>query len=494
MVRCRLAFPYACTVVIAIAGSLHGAVAQSSGGNSVAAAVTVPPVTIPAGVGPLPDLSKGGGAGVAVSQPYVAKYAAVLPVEVADLLSRGGLAFEAALRTKNVVALSDSQKGVAKGVDLVSGSFLPESLSPKGSNFEGELPFPSPSTELVARDPASAGYHVLWNAAAVLWRLGYIEFEGRARIFQDSRSGPRELQFTVARIYPRNFGATPGKLISLFREKIALTVPTVLKGVTWLTLRFLTAEEDYLWASSPTTMSTRQMTGSNRGDLIFPRGFSPDDLFVWSGKVEGTAVKAITKTQMLVPIAATSFSVQEAEEGCASVKGSSLEISLEARRVPQAPSWLPSNAFWELREVWKLEVENRDPFSLDTRGTLFIDAATYSPVYRVVYGDKGEVRRINIGVLGAVQGAKAPPLFWRGAIVINPAEEGATVIEPLAYKVCSTLSASRELKNFDPKSLIAKPTKGEIAGKMKSNPQSAASTQQVPPTPQPVDEDSIPQD
>lgn len=437
--------------------------------------------SIPAGVGPLPDLSKGGGAGVAISQPYAQKYSSVLPLEVGDLLARGIIAFEAALKSKNLVQLPEGATSGVKGLDVNSGNSLPESFSPKAAQGV-QVPFPPPSSDVIARDASAAGYQILWNAASVLWGLSYLELEGRARIFQDARTGPRELQFVTSRLYPRNFGSVPGKLVSLFREKIALTMPAVLKGVTWLTLRYLTTEEDYLWASSPTTMSTRQMTGSNRGDLIFPRGFSPDDLFVWSGKVEGVAIRSVSKAQILVPIAVSPFTetpivTKGSDEGCKVVKGSPLELSPEAKRVPQAPSWLPSNAFWELREVWKIEVDNRDPFALDTRSTLYIDAATYSPVYRVVFGDKGEVRRIVIGILGGMVGGGdgskdgavlSSPIFWRGAVLINPTEEGATVIEPLSYKVCSSMAPSRELNNFDPKALISKPIpKGENPAKGK---------------------------
>lgn len=408
-------------------------------------------VQLPDGIGPLPDLTVSSGAGVAISQPYAPKYVKLLPQDVAGLLSNGTIAFEAALRSKVNPQLDRNILIPEKDEELVGGTTLKEGYTPRA------LPFQPPSQDLLSKDPSAAAYQVLWNSAASLWRLGYFEIETRIRVYQDTRSAPREVMFTQARLYPRNFGAVPGRLISLFRERVEFTEPTVLAGVKWLTLRFLTAEEDYIWASSPTTYSVRQMTGSNRSDLIFQRGISLDDLLVWSGKIEGHSVKSIQRTPVLVPVVQGSFSEETDKEGCTlarPTKGASLDVSQEGRRVGQAPPWLPSNAFWVVRNTFKIELDNRDPFSLDTRSVIHVDEQTYAPVYRSVFGKKGELLRTTIGLLGTAPEGTQSPVFWRGEIIHNPSEAGATLLEAVTIKRCTSLKSGREVRDFDPKSLL----------------------------------------
>jgi hypothetical protein len=443
---------------------------------------------LPGGIGHLPDLSVNGGAGVALSQPYAPKYTGVLPEEVAQLLSNGTIAFEAALRSKVDPHLDKTLLIPEKQEELLGGTTLPEAYNPR------LLPFHPPTPELLSKDPSAAAYQVLWNSAASLWRLGYFEIETRARVYQDNRSAPREVMFTFTRLYPRNFGTAPGKLISLFRERIEFTVPAVLAGVKWLTLRFLTSEEDYLWASSPTTHSVRQMTGSNRSDLIFPRGFSLDDLLVWSGKIEGHSVKSIQRIPVLVPIVQGSFAEETDKDGCTvslPIKGAALDVTQEGKRVPQAPPWVPSNALWTVRNTWRIELENKDPFSLDARSVVYIDQQTYAPVYRSVFGKKGEFLRTTIGLLGPIPEGSKSPFFWRGEIIHNPSEVGATLLEVVALKSCTSLKSGREVRDFDPKSLLP-PT--PIPSK-RGNVEGAPTKAPLKPTPGPlIEEEPIPED
>jgi hypothetical protein len=443
---------------------------------------------LPEGTGPLPDLSVTGGAGVALSQPYAPKYGGVLPQDVAGLLANGTIAFEAALRSKVDPQLDKTLLPSEKQEELIGGTTLHEAYTPR------LLPFHPPSSDVLSKDPSAAAYQVLWNSAALHWRLGYFEIENRVRVYQDNRSAPREVMFTLARLYPRNFGASPGKLISLFRERMEFTLPPVLAGVKWLTLRFLTSEEDYVWASSPTTYSVRQMTGSNRSDLIFPRGFSLDDLFVWSGKIEGHAVKSIQRIPVLVPIVQGSFVEETDKEGCTlsrPAKGAALDVTQDGRRVPQAPPWLPSNAFWTVRNTWKIELENKDPFSLDTRSVVYVDEQTYAPVYRSVFGKKGEPLRTTIGLLGPAPEGTESPIYWRGEIILNPSEVGATLLEVVAMKRCSSLKSGRELRDFDPKSLLPPTPTPSKRGNVEGGTTKAPAKPTLAPV---IDEEPIPED
>jgi hypothetical protein len=459
---------------------------------------------IPEGVGPLPVLGQGGeqgkagrGAGVAVSAPYADKYAAVLPPEVANLLRRGDIAFEAASKSYVSPSLPRELLPQTDVVTLTSERSVPESYQPAGT-----LPFRAPAESDLGREPLESGAKVLWNAVAKLWRYGLFEASVRMRIFPSAKPPPRDLTLSVSRIYPRTFGPVPGKLTALFRERIALLSPPVVSAVKWLTLRFLGEEEDYLWASSPTTKSVRQLTGSNRADLMFSHAFAPDDLFVWSGKVEGVRMASAELVSVLVPLVVSPMVPgQGARDGCTVAMvtpASSFDLSLEGRRVPQAPLWIPSNAVWTLRPVWKLELLNKDPFSLDVRQMVYVDTATYEPVYRISFDPSGKPRRIVIGVLGgAKEGLTEPDTpSWRGSILITPNDAGATVLELQSFRTCRSVVAGEDLRAFDPKQLL--PTEQARANGTGKGSAGAGRATPPPPTPlsaqSPLEENDQPQD
>jgi hypothetical protein len=432
------------------------------------AVAEVEDVKPPAGIGPLPDFDKKAAAGVAVTAPYTEKYRAVLPPEVAELLARGELAFEAALRPKRSIDLpKEWSLASGKSEELQSNGAIPASFTPS----EG-FPFSSPSVNEATRDPQRAGAALLWNAASIPWSARSLEVTGKLRAFREARSAPRELTFDIMRIYPRSFGVSPGKLLPLFRERIGFGQPEILRGLKWLSFRFLGEEEDYMWAASPTTRTVRQMTGSNRSDRIFARGFAPNDLFVWSGKIESLSIKGVHRQPLLVPVIEAPLERQQTEEkGCAkwqSGKGSELLLGQESRRVPQAPNWVPSNSLWVLRHVWRVDVTNRDPFLLDARQSIYLDATTMSPVYTVSWDQAGALRKIVIGILGVAGQAGSELPVWRGQIVFTAGEPGASLTEVQSVARCESLRTGSGISDFDPKALMAQlgvPKVAPAAGK-----------------------------
>jgi len=228
--------------------------------------------------------------------------------------------------------------------------------------------------------------------------------------------------------------------------------PEALDGLSWLTLRFF-GDEDYVWTASPLTGNVRQMTGSNRSDTLFAGAFSPDDFMVWSGKVElleGSSVKLIP---LLVPVIETPWGELKGSDGCAGLtidpKGT-LRLNSETVRFPGLPGWIPTNALFVVRPVWRLELSTTDPFSLDARQTLYIDAATMLPVYRTVWDEGGRLRRFTTGVLGTIvlDGVSVP--VWRGQLMVSPADSTRSTLVPTDLSVCSKLMEQRDLRAFDP--------------------------------------------
>jgi hypothetical protein len=272
-------------------------------------------------------------------------------------------------------------------------------------------------------------------------------------VFKDPRSEGSKVELLLERVYPQSLGVKPGGLEPLFREKISATTPHVLSPLKWLTLRFVGDVEDYLWVSSPITTKTRQLTGSNRSDPLFTGAFTPDDLFVWSGKVEYVEPTSLSLVPMLVPVLEVPMGDAPVKSGsCEKVDygGAPLLLNAQTHRFQNGPAWVPTNVRFVLRSVWKIELTAKDPFSLDARQILYVDAVTSQPIYRSVWGHDGRLRRFVLGVLGSTMGSGSYRPAWAGEILFSPTDGGHSVLVPTAAETCDAFVAGRSLNEFDP--------------------------------------------
>lgn len=410
---------------------------------------------IPTGTGSLPDMAAGAKIGAIVTAQRVAEYRKVLPAEIADLVVQGELAFEAVLNpaTKGLVDLSTAPSSTPPQVDG-KGNLLPPPVSVSGPLFSVDG----------GDDDRSArvrGFQALWNATTPLWRERSFAADLGVTIFKAGMSEFKRVDFAVERIYPPSLGISPGTLSPLFREKISGRAPQPIAGLTWLTLRFLgSSVEDYLWAASPVTGDVMQMTGSNRGDSVFTDAFSPDDLFVWSGKVEGVQPERVSQATLLVPMVEGVLSTASSTKAECSVtdlsKPTPVQINAITKRFASASPWVPTSVRFVPRSVVEVEGTSRDPYSKDARQLIYIDALSSVPVYRAVYGQDARLRKIVIGVLGSLPTEDGAHLAWRGQVIINAETGGRTVIALNRYERCSGFVPGRSLLDFDPSRIGSK--------------------------------------
>jgi hypothetical protein len=253
----------------------------------------------------------------------------------------------------------------------------------------------------------------------------------------------------------------------MFREKISALNPQPLLGLTWLTLRFLGSVNDYMWAASPINGQVRQMTGSNRADTIFMGAFSPDDLFVWSGKVEGVEPTSVRLVKMLVPVVEGNATAQPSNNGiCGTTdfaKSSPIDLNLGTERFADLPGWIPTNVRMTLRPLWRIEMMSRDPFSLDARQTLYVDAETMLPVYRVVWEQDGRMRKFVMGIFGKVSTTESNGVGWRGQIMLVPGAATRAVLTLQRLEACTQLIPGKNLIDFDPSKIGTKAVKSKEA-------------------------------
>lgn len=425
------------------------------------------PVQRPEGVGPLPDLQSGAKTGAIVKKEHIGSYRAVLPPELADLVAQGEFQFEAALKPRSTELFGASliAEGQAPVIDS-QGALDPAPVMVTGALFGIEA---DPSVS----DTKGAAYQVLWNSTVHQWRLR--SFASHVSLYAFTAGGDegRRVDVAVSRIYPPALGHSPGTLKPMFREKITMVSPKSLSNFSWLTLRFLGGVEDYVWTASPVNGQVHQVTGSNRSDALFSGAFSADDLFVWSGKVEGVEPTRLSLSPLLVPVVEGSSVVQPLNDGTCSVtdysKTSPVDLNLSSRRFPDMPGWVPTSPRMVLRNVWRIEMVSRDPFSKEPRQTLYVDAETFVPVYRAVWEQDGRLKKFVIGILGNVVTKEGNGLGWRGEVIVNPLVNTRAVLTMQKLETCSKMLPGRALIDFDPSTLGARVDKGAQA-KVKATP------------------------
>ena len=406
----------------------------------------------PKGVGPLPEFAKGARAGAVITAEHVHAYRAILPKEIADLVQQGEFAFEAVksprepLRFTRAIGEQATDRQVSATGELqgLPAGSLPSPLFAVGDNIEG--------------DSKQFAYKVLWNTAAVMWQFPVFALNFSAYLFPKTDAAPHKLEFELKRIYPRALGGAPGSLQPVFREKISATKPSAIQSLAWLTLRFFGAGEDFIWVASPVNRRIRQMTSSNRTDPIFTGVFTPDDLLVWSGKVELVEPTSITKLPLLVPFFEGREGSPSKQDGCEVHSFSSegaVALNHQSSRFKSAAAWIPTNTIMALRNVWRIELSSRDPFSNESRSELYIDRDSGVPVYRIVWDSSGRLRKVSTGILRSLDtGVGEKRQILAGQMIVFPNDDRRVVLLADRLQECRQYSKGLMLQDFDPQTFV----------------------------------------
>lgn len=431
------------------------------------------PLTAPQGVGPLPDLQAGAKTGALVTKGYIDTYRSIIPPELAELVDRKEFAFEAVLRPKSEDLLGEPQSTTSANYSVDDkGALSPSPVSAAGFFFS------VPQSDGEYLEPKTYGWRILWNTTVAQWRFKSFTASTSLVTFTTGSNEGKRVDFGISRIYPPALGRSPGTLKPMFREKISALSPQPLVGLTWLTLRFLGGVNDYMWAASPIHGQVRQMTGSNRADSIFTGAFSPDDLFVWSGRVEGVTPTSVKLVKMLIPVVEGNATVQVTNKDACGVtdfsKSSPIDLNISSERFAELPGWVPTNVRMTLRSLWRIEMVARDPFSLDARQTLYVDAETMIPVYRVVWEQDGRMRKFVMGIVGRIPTREGSGPGWRGQMMLVPGAAVRSVLTLQRLETCSQLIPGRDIIDFDPTSIGAK------TAKVTSTPTPAAEVESEP--------------
>lgn len=227
------------------------------------------------------------------------------------------------------------------------------------------------------------------------------------------------------------------------RDVLQLVSPPVVFGYATIGWRYRGTDDDALWMYSPVIERRRQLLDSNRSDSLLGGALTLDDLFVWSGKIQGVDARVVEDKVLLVPFPA--LSPYALVEESISRKLPSIPNELSSSPVPtiepkvqavdvqveyekiravnglfegsdQKPEtmlwnfankkflnfapWLPTEVRFVPRRVWILELSPKDPFYQAGRQILVVDQESMLPVYKVVYNRHGGYQRTIVGGWG----------------------------------------------------------------------------------------------
>ena len=117
--------------------------------------------------------------------------------------------------------------------------------------------------------------------------------------------------------------------------------------------------------------------------------------------------------------------------------------------------FISSLIFFVQRELWRLELISKDPFSLYGRQILYVDPVTMLPVYKAVFDHSGRIWKVIITAFGLAaeqeNGLRAPyPDF---SIVFDLKTEGMTVLDYKGITYCDTSEGRFASADFDPSTM-----------------------------------------
>ena len=303
---------------------------------------------------------------------------------------------------------------------------------------------------------------LLWRVQNALARLKVIDADLDIIALKENRV-LREFKGNFVRVYPTEL-SPPEKNIQIFRERLTLDTPSALSGYSMLTYRFSGNDEDGYWTYSPAIKKTRELTGTNRTDGIMSTGIALDDLFGWSGKEELVVPDKEETTRGFAPFARSDSLVPRAAGVCREVlqetpeegsKGSGPRWNFAARRFPTAAPWIPTTGVFIPRDLIRVELGSRDPYSRYGREVLYVDKQTLLPFYKFVFDRAGHPWKTVLSGYGVMEGdaKNATRLIPTFTIVDDLLKGESYIIEFSKISSCEALPERLKSGFFDPRKL-----------------------------------------
>lgn len=289
---------------------------------------------------------------------------------------------------------------------------------------------------------------ILWNHSISVARDQYFEAEATVSQYLQAKL-ERRIQLSIVREFPFSDEGAESKIV--FRERTQLLTPPSIRGLSWLTFRFIGLDEDAVWILSPVTGKVRQVTETNRGDSMFSGFVAVRDLLGYGGKVERGASTLLGSEEFLVPIgAAEVLSAELLSDGCYRVRMDQTGHS------PAAPRLTSKSTVMVPRRLLAVEVLSTDPFATHAREVVYFDSSTFLPAYRAVFNQSAELVRF---IATAYALASSSDKKFRRAIVTQqlvwePASDRVNSISVDRQRLCPPGSTPADRTALSPRSLV----------------------------------------
>lgn len=397
-------------------------------------------------------------AGTLINSSSVHEFQNLIPHELRSLVEAGELSFSAFRSWRISGALLDEQ-WIKEGQGLAT--LTPELLATNGM----PRAFPFGSFEKISQQPvlsqAQRIEQMLWNSqAASASRFSY-----SAEFLWSEESAVRNLAFRGAlqRVIPRKL-RPDDRTKQLFRERITLTAPKSLQGLSWLTFRFVDDAEDVVWSYAPAIKKVRQLVGTNRSDPFLGSAAAVDDLLGFSTKIQLAHGAALAEDLLLAPVYALDvLPLKSDEPGCFSFIPESKTKDLSNRNAPSLtpktadePSLQLSALMFVPRSLIRLELMQGDPYALGGREVLYLDRELFIPFYKVSYDRAGSIRKLVITPYAAVQSPQGQVRTWvpSATYVYEVKTKSLATISYQKVRFCEQADSTATLAAFDPKAMI----------------------------------------
>lgn len=328
---------------------------------------------------------------------------------------------------------------------------LPESMAktPPGRSF----PFGDEIFLKGEQDPTKLGQKVLLNSFVATSHPGLFEAGFTMISFKESKLH-REFAGSIFRFFPKVLNPNQTGL-QASRQLLQFISPPPVRTLKNLVVRFWGDNEDLFWTFSPALERARQLTGSNFADALVNTSLSMEDIFVWSGKLEGLEPHVSGSVNYMMPFfSADSLGLEPAGSGCASISGqadrfAAVKLGVSEGRQPWA---IFSSAVVNVpRRLYRIELAQKDPFSLYGRQLLYVDSESMLPVMKLVFDRSGHLWKQVIG---------APVLLSRGGrgyalmplvLIQDYITQQAVLflLEPSRIRLCDQESERLNSKLFD---------------------------------------------
>lgn len=397
--------------------------------------------------------------GTLINEHNLGEYELLVVPELEPLVKAGEMPLTAFRSLRVSGSLFDARWDSASAEQAA----LPDVLSSaEQQGFSRAFPYPAASAIIDngALSIAQQTAQLLWNAQAPL--AGFASSGVDFTLVETSATQAFSLKGSLQRIVPRRFRAED-KTGQLFRERLRVESPQLLRGLSWLTFRFVNQQEDVVWAYSPAIKKTRQITSTNRSDAFLGTPIAADDLFGFSGKIQMLDGISVATLQGLAPFLSLDSAALKPDGGCLVVSPERKRrapgggVSAGAReagvvQIGQEMNFVP-------RDLVRIELLQRDPYSIYGRQIIYLDKETFAPFYKIVFDRSGALAKIVITAhlaASSTDGAVKTVLPALTQVRI-PGEKRSATVSYDRLRVCEETDTVLSLGEFDPRGIAQIP-------------------------------------